>query len=69
MLAVDLSGSMRMQDFDIKGQSVDRLTALKWIAGDFIERRKGDRIGLILFGTHAYLQTPLTFDLPTVNSC
>lgn len=67
MLAVDLSGSMRMEDFDIKGQRVDRLTALKWIAGDFIERRKGDRIGLILFGTHAYLQTPLTFDLPTVR--
>ena len=67
MLAVDLSGSMRMEDFDINGQRVDRLTALKWIAGDFIERRKGDRIGLILFGTHAYLQTPLTFDLPTVK--
>lgn len=67
MLAVDLSGSMQMQDFKINGQAVDRLTASKWIAGDFIERRKGDRIGLILFGAHAYLQTPLTFDLPTVR--
>lgn len=67
MLAVDLSGSMQMQDFEINGHVVDRLTALKWIAGDFIERRKGDRIGLILFGTNAYLQTPLTFDLATVK--
>jgi len=67
MLAVDLSGSMQIEDFEINGRFVDRLTALKWIAGDFIERRKGDRIGLILFGTHAYLQTPLTFDLPTTR--
>lgn len=67
MLAVDLSGSMQMQDFERSGQVVDRLTALKWIASDFIDRRKGDRVGLILFGTHAYLQTPLTFDLSTVK--
>lgn len=67
MLAVDLSGSMRIEDFEIKNQQVDRLTALKLIACDFIDRRKGDRIGLILFGTKAYLQTPLTFDLATVK--
>lgn len=67
MLAVDLSGSMQMEDFKINGRVVDRLTALKWIAGDFIEKREGDRIGLILFGTNAYLQTPLTFDLKTVK--
>lgn len=67
MLAVDLSGSMQIQDFEINGQLVDRLTAIKLIAGDFIERRKGDRIGLILFGTNAYLQTPLTFDIATVK--
>lgn len=67
MLAVDLSGSMQLADFEINGQYVDRLTALKWIAGDFIERRKGDRLGLILFGSHAYVQTPLTFDTATVK--
>lgn len=67
MLAVDLSGSMQLQDFEVKGRRVDRLSALKWIAGDFIDRRKGDRIGLILFGSNAYLQTPLTFDLATVK--
>jgi Ca-activated chloride channel family protein len=66
MLAVDLSGSMEAQDFFINKKAVDRLTAAKWVAGDFIERRVGDRIGLILFGTQAYLQTPLTFDRKTV---
>ncbi len=66
MLAVDLSGSMEEQDFFINKKPVDRLTASKWVAGDFINRRVGDRIGLILFGTQAYLQTPLTFDRKTV---
>ncbi|GAB6140287.1 VWA domain-containing protein [Methylosoma difficile] len=68
MLAVDLSGSMEAQDFFINKEPVDRLTAAKWVAGDFIERRVGDRIGLILFGTQAYLQTPLTFDRKTVST-
>lgn len=67
MLAVDLSGSMQSQDFEINGKFVDRLSASKWIASDFLKRRQGDRIGLILFGSHAYLQTPLTFDIPTVR--
>ncbi len=66
MLAVDLSQSMRETDFQIQGQRVDRLTATKWVANDFIARREGDRIGLILFGEQAYLQTPLTFDRDTV---
>ena len=68
MLAVDLSGSMKIQDFVLNGNYVDRLTATKDIAGDFIQRRKGDRIGLILFGSQAYLQTPLSFDRTTVNT-
>jgi Ca-activated chloride channel family protein len=66
MLAVDLSGSMEEQDFVINKRAVDRLTAAKGVAGDFINRRVGDRVGLILFGTQAYLQTPLTFDRKTV---
>lgn len=67
MLAVDLSASMQEEDFVLKGRRVDRLTATKWVAGDFIERRIGDRIGLILFGERAYLQAPLTFDRKTVR--
>ncbi len=66
MLAVDLSGSMEEQDFVINGEQVDRLTATKIVAGEFINRRVGDRIGLILFGSKAYLQVPLTFDRKTV---
>ncbi len=68
MLAVDLSGSMEVQDFFVNKQAVDRLTAIKYVATDFINRRVGDRLGLILFGTQAYLQTPLTFDRLTVKT-
>ena len=68
MLAVDLSGSMKIEDFSIKGETVDRLTATKYVADDFIKHREGDRVGLILFGTHAYLQAPLSFDRKTVTT-
>lgn len=68
LLAVDLSGSMEEQDFQLGGQWVDRLTATKAVATEFIGRRVGDRIGLILFGREAYLQTPLTFDRDTVQT-
>ena len=67
LLAVDLSGSMQIEDFTLGGQSVDRLTALKSVAGKFIEQRIGDRLGLILFGEQAYVQTPLTFDRQTLR--
>ena len=67
MLAVDLSGSMEEKDFVVNDEAVDRLTATKVVASQFIEKRVGDRIGLILFGTNAYLQTPLTFDRKTVQ--
>lgn len=68
MLAVDLSASMEEQDFILDRRRVDRLTATKQIAGEFIAARIGDRLGLILFGERAYLQTPLTFDRVTVRT-
>jgi len=68
LLAVDVSGSMREQDFVVNQRAIDRLSAIKKVAGEFISRRGGDRIGLILFGTTAYLQTPLTFDRDTVRT-
>jgi len=68
LLAVDLSGSMEEQDFVLDGAWVDRLTATKAVSHEFIENRVGDRIGLILFGREAYLQTPLTFDRKTVDT-
>jgi Ca-activated chloride channel family protein len=67
MLAVDLSGSMEIQDMQIGNKPVDRLTIVKRAAREFIAQRKGDRLGLILFGTRAYVQTPLTFDHQTVE--
>lgn len=68
MLAVDLSGSMRTEDMDLAGQSVSRFGAVEAIAGDFISRRHGDEMGLILFGSQAFLVTPLTFDLSAVRA-
>ncbi len=67
MLVVDVSGSMEIEDMVHNGQPIDRLEALKIVAADFIERRRGDRLGLILFGEWAYLYAPLTHDLDTVN--
>lgn len=67
MLAVDVSGSMKEDDFVLNNRRVDRLTATKQVATNFIDRRVGDRIGLVLFGTTAHLQTPLTFDHTTVS--
>lgn len=68
MLAVDISGSMEeYQDMIIDGQQVSRIAMAKKVVNEFIERRAGDRIGLLLFGTQAYLQAPLTFDRKTVK--
>lgn len=66
LLAVDTSGSMSIEDMELGGRATDRFTVVQAIASDFIERRHGDRVGLILFGARAYLLTPLTFDLATV---
>jgi len=67
VLSLDLSGSMQEVDMPLNGKRVDRLTLVKDLSQNFISKREGDRIGLILFADHAYLQTPLTFDLKTIN--
>ncbi len=67
MLAVDISPSMQTQDMVINDHQVSRLTALKHVVSDFVAKRKGDRIGLILFGTQPYIQAPLTFDHKTLK--
>lgn len=67
MLAVDISKSMRSADMVLDQRRFPRIVVVKSILTDFLERRQGDRIGLILFGTRAYLQAPLTFDLSTVS--
>lgn len=66
MLALDISGSMEQADYELNGRAVTRLAAVQAVATEFVRRRDQDRLGLILFGTQAYLQTPLTFDGATV---
>lgn len=68
ILAVDLSGSMDIEDMQWQGRPVNRLFTVKKVLNDFIEQRKGDRLGLVLFGSQAYLQAPLTFDWQTVQT-
>lgn len=67
LLAVDTSGSMSIEDMQLGGGPAPRFAAIQAIASDFIHRREGDRVGMILFGTRAYLLVPLTFDLKTVG--
>ena len=67
MLAIDISQSMEARDFKgADGKPVDRLTAVKSVVRDFIARREGDRIGLVVFGQGAFPQSPLTLDHATV---
>jgi len=67
MLAVDLSGSMSEEDMLLGGVVVDRLTAAKAVLADFLDRRVGDRVGLLVFGQRAYALTPMTLDRDTVR--
>ncbi len=67
MLALDLSGSMDEPDMQLGGRPVDRLTAAKAVLADFLDRRAGDRVGLLVFGRRAYALTPLTPDRESVR--
>lgn len=62
MLVVDTSGSMKALDFKLDGKRQDRLFVLKSVLSEFIDARPDDRLGMIVFGTHAYAQAPLTLD-------
>lgn len=68
LLAVDISGSMETPDMNIRGRELPRIDVVKYVVSDFVERRESDRLGLILFGSAAYLQAPLTFDRATVKT-
>lgn len=67
MLAVDISGSMQERDMLVGNKYVDRISAVKAVVSDFVDKRASDRLGLILFGQQGYLQTPLTHDSQTVR--
>lgn len=67
MMAVDISGSMRIEDMQIGQSLVPRVDAVRQVGSQFISQRSGDRLGLILFGSNAYVQSPLSFDTATVQ--
>jgi Ca-activated chloride channel homolog len=67
LVAVDVSGSMAAEDMRIGGRPIDRYSAVQLVIGDFLTRRVGDRVGLLLFGSQAYLVTPLTYDRESVR--
>ncbi len=67
MMAVDISGSMQVEDMQVGETLVARVDAVRQVGADFISHRTGDRLGLILFGSKAYVQSPLSFDTATVK--
>lgn len=68
LLAVDLSESMTIEDMQVNGETAARIDAVKAVVSRFVDRRQGDKLGLILFGSQAYSHVPLTFDLDTLRS-
>ncbi|WP_165856650.1 VWA domain-containing protein [Marinobacter sp. JSM 1782161] len=68
LLAVDISPSMEEEDMVLGQRQVNRLTAVKSVLDEFIKRREGDRLGLLLFGTQPYIQAPLSFDHETIRT-
>ena len=67
LMAVDISGSMKTPDMKIDDRQLQRIDVVKYVVSDFVKRRESDRLGLILFGSQAYLQSPLTFDKATIE--
>ncbi|MBV0892112.1 VWA domain-containing protein [Paracoccus sp. Z118] len=67
LIALDMSGSMATPDFALDGETTTRLAAVKRVAQSFIEARRGDRMGLVVFADRAYVAAPLTHDLPAVT--
>jgi Ca-activated chloride channel homolog len=68
MIAIDASRSMGALDFTVDSREVSRMAVIKGVAGRFITARKGDRVGLIVFGDYAYVLSPLTLDVNAVRS-
>jgi len=66
MLTLDMSGSMEARDMFLNNTQLSRFQVMKAVISDFVEKRTGDRLGLTLFAAHAYMLTPMTYDLNTV---
>ena len=67
LIAADISFSMAERDWVVDGNRMTRWEAVRHIMKDFVKDRKSDQVGLVMFATHAYLQSPLTVDLPTIT--
>jgi Ca-activated chloride channel family protein len=67
MLTLDMSGSMEARDMFLNNTQLSRFQVMKAVISDFVEKREGDRLGLALFAAHAYILTPMTYDLGTVQ--
>ena len=68
VMDIDLSQSMSIKDMQVNNHLISRFQLVTNVASKFVNSRKGDRIALILFGSKAYVQTPLTFDIKTVEN-
>ncbi len=68
MLAVDTSRSMEALDFSVEGRQVTRMAVVKGVLGRFIKARDGDRVGIVVFGSQAFVLSPMTLDLQAVHS-
>lgn len=68
LIALDVSSSMLYSDITLDQHSLSRMDFVKQLLNDFISKRHGDRLGLILFGSQAYLQAPLTYDHHSVTT-
>ena len=62
VVALDMSGSMISEDFELRGQRVNRFNMARAVLKKFIDQRPNDRIGLVVFATQPYIATPLTLD-------
>jgi len=62
VVALDMSGSMKSEDFEIHGKRVNRFSMARTVLEDFIEKRPNDRLGLVVFASEAFIATPLTLD-------
>lgn len=62
MVTVDASHSMEALDFTVDGRPVNRMSVVRGVLGRFIEGREGDRVGLVVFGSQAFVLAPLTLD-------
>ena len=66
-MILDASQSMAAKGFDESNPNLNRFDVVKSIVSDFIEQRKNDNIGLVVFGAYSFIASPLTYDEHILN--